>query len=120
MRVGDFDELLSHSTKFFILSAAFDGIEGNSPAMGAVVTNESLTRLKNFLQQQQQQQQQNHRHHHQFENDKMGMYLEEALNTNNSFSVFQTLGDALVVGQTGTNVNDMTIILLQHRIYSRS
>jgi len=75
---------------FVISAAAFDCIEGNSPAMGAIVDNTSLERA-----------------------EQEGFDLEEILLNNNSFALFQKLGDAIITGQTGTNVNDMLLIILE-------
>lgn len=83
-----------------VISAAFDGIEGNSPAMGALVASDSLARLEALKQQ----------------SHSTTLNLAEALNMNNSFPVFEALGDALIVGHTGTNVNDMTLILFHRRL----
>jgi glycerate-2-kinase len=77
---------------FAIISGAFDGIEGNSPAMGAIIDSESIHQAK--------------RHK---------LVLEKYLENNDSFSFFNTMSDALITGQTGTNVNDMTIIVI-HQI----
>ncbi|MHA2001878.1 MAG: glycerate kinase type-2 family protein [Promethearchaeota archaeon] len=75
---------------FTIISCAFDGIEGNSPAMGAIIDSNSLKRAK-----------------------IQNINLSEELNNNNSFECFSKLKDALITGQTGTNVNDHLIILLK-------
>lgn len=72
-----------------VISAAFDGIEGNSKAMGAVIDSTSLKRLQG-----------------------LNIDLRSHLERNDAKPVFQALGDLLVTGQTGTNVNDMTLILM--------
>lgn len=95
MLLGFLNELQndpSHPTNnidFTIISGAFDGIEGNSPAMGAIIDSETIQNAKL-------------RH----------LEIESFLENNDSFSFFDTLGDALITGQTGTNVNDMTIIVV--------
>uniref|UniRef100_A0A6B2L503 MOFRL-associated domain-containing protein n=1 Tax=Arcella intermedia TaxID=1963864 RepID=A0A6B2L503_9EUKA len=88
---------------FAICSAAFDGIEGNSPAMGAIVSSETLEKLKLKLNE--------------VDADKRSYYenLQKILDNNDSHTFFQFLGDAIITGQTGTNVNDMLLILLQKK-----
>lgn len=83
---------------FAVLSCAFDGIEGNSPATGAIVDSSSLARLQNALG-----------------DVDLTAYLLQKLNDNDSFRVFETLEDAIITGYTGTNVNDLTLILLAPR-----
>jgi glycerate-2-kinase len=76
--------------RFSIVSMAFDGIEGNSPAAGAVLDNESLARVKE-------------------KKLDYSKFLEE----NNSYAFFKELGDSIETGQTGTNVNDIYCILIE-------
>lgn len=82
-------QLEAHRLSWVVISAAFDGIEGNSGAMGAVIDSTSLGRLRD-----------------------LDIDLPRHLAQNNAKPVFQALGDLLVTGQTGTNVNDMTLILI--------
>ncbi len=95
MLLGFLNELRVHShleanrMSWVIVSAAFDGIEGNSGAMGAVIDSQSLQRLR-----------------------PTPIDLEDHLRRNDAKAVFAVLDDLLVTGQTGTNVNDMTILLL--------
>ncbi|MBN2157607.1 MAG: DUF4147 domain-containing protein [Candidatus Lokiarchaeota archaeon] len=72
-----------------VLSMAFDGIEGNSPSAGAIIDTDTLKEVKN--------------------NDlEISKYLSE----NDSYSFFKQLEDAIEIGQTGTNVNDIYGILI--------
>jgi len=95
MLLGFLDELQRHPgleanrLSWVVLSAAFDGIEGNSGAMGAIIDSSSLQRMQG-----------------------LGINLRSHLERNDARAVFQSLGDLLVTGQTGTNVNDMTLILI--------
>lgn len=82
-------DLEAHRLPWVIVSAAFDGVEGNSGAMGAVIDATSLERSR-----------------------ERGIDLVSHLEQNNAKAVFEALGDLLVTGQTGTNVNDMTLILI--------
>ena len=82
-------EALAHEYQYVIISGAFDGIEGNSSAMGALIDSTSLDRIQ-----------------------KTDLSLNAFLENNDSYSLFEQLGDTLITGQTGTNVNDMTLILI--------
>jgi glycerate 2-kinase len=75
--------------EYVIISGAFDGMEGNSLAMGAIVDSVTLSRC-----------------------EKLHLDPTSFLNNNDSNNFFSQLGDTLVTGQTGTNVNDMTLIII--------
>lgn len=69
---------------------ATDGIDGNSPAAGAIVDGNTVQMaLRRGL-------------------DPM-RYLED----NNSYSFFSELGQSIVVGPTGTNVNDIFLAMIK-------
>jgi hydroxypyruvate reductase len=74
--------------KIAVLSAGTDGIDGNSPAAGAVVDGTTLERAK-----------------------QAGLDAASALKTFNAFPLFDTLGDAIMTGPTGNNVRDLRILL---------
>lgn len=93
---------LSH-VDFAVLSCAFDGIEGNSPATGAIVDSSSLARFGASPLVSSS------------DRKVIASVLEERLANNDSFSVFGALKDDVTTGYTGTNVNDITMILLQHK-----
>ncbi|VVC02578.1 Glycerate 2-kinase [Candidatus Burarchaeum australiense] len=69
-----------------LVSAGTDGIDGSSPAAGAIVDGETLGRAK-----------------------KMKLDARAYLNDNDSNSFFKKLGDEILTGPTGTNVNDIMI-----------
>jgi glycerate 2-kinase len=71
-----------------ILSAGTDGVDGNSPAAGAIVNGTTIVRA-----------------------EKRGFYSEECLAIFNSYPLFQTLGDAIVTGPTGNNLRDLRVLL---------
>lgn len=71
-----------------VLSGGTDGIDGNSPACGAVADGESLGRAR-----------------------ALGLDPDEFLRQADSFHFFEKLGDALITGPTGTNVRDLRILL---------
>ena len=77
--------LALRDTPFAALAADSDGIDGSGPAAGAFVDNGTVDR---------------------------GMAAEQALADNDSASFFSALGDSFVTGPTGTNVNDLRIILV--------
>ena len=65
-----------------------DGVDGNSPAAGAVGDESTLSRA--FAS---------------------GIQPESFLDRSDSFTFFNLLGDALITGPTGTNVRDIRLLL---------
>jgi len=76
--------------EFLIIGANLDGIEGNSKAMGGLIDNFTLSQIveKNL--------------------DPLS-YLEQ----NDSNSFFKEVQGEIITGPTGTNVNDLVIILIE-------
>ncbi|HKM48996.1 MAG TPA: DUF4147 domain-containing protein [Terriglobales bacterium] len=70
-----------------VLSAGTDGIDGNSPAAGAVVDGSTLARVSGAEP------------------------VQQALSTFNAYPLFDKLGDTLVTGPTGNNLRDLRILL---------
>lgn len=75
-------------SEYAILSGGTDGIDGNSPAAGAVADETTLERA---------------------ESQKLNP--KEFLENSDSFTFFNNLNDAIIVGATGTNVRDIRILL---------
>jgi len=73
---------------FVILSAGTDGIDGNSPAAGALCDEMTLKRAR-----------------------EMNLDAANSLATSDAYTFFHTLSDALHTGPTGTNVRDLRIFL---------
>ena len=71
-----------------VLSAGTDGIDGNSPAAGAVVDGSTISRA----------------------NDR-GLDTGAALAHFDAFPLFEKLGDAILTGPTGNNLRDLRILL---------
>src|SRR5579859_4098927 len=71
-----------------VLSAGTDGIDGNSPAAGAVVDGTTVERAK-----------------------QIGADAIRARDNFHSFPLLEKLGDAIVTGPTGNNVRDVRILL---------
>lgn len=71
-----------------VLSAGTDGIDGNSPAAGAVVDGTTLERARTA-----------------------GMDVAEHLSSFNAFPLLEKLCDTIHTGPTGTNVRDVRILL---------
>lgn len=71
-----------------MLSLGTDGIDGNSPAAGAIADTTTLSRAR-----------------------AVDMNAEEFLARSDSYSFFAELGDAIITGPTGTNVRDLRMIL---------
>lgn len=72
------------------LCAGTDGIDGNSPAAGAIIDSTTVKRAKSI-----------------------GLDPNDFLSRSDSYSFFVALGDLITTGVTGTNVRD-TRILLTH------
>jgi glycerate 2-kinase len=71
-----------------VLSAGTDGIDGNSPAAGAVVDGSTAARAK-----------------------AAGFDPAAALKNFNAYPLFDALGDAIMTGPTGNNVRDLRVLL---------
>jgi glycerate 2-kinase len=80
--------LLSRAEPFVALCAGTDGIDGNSPAAGAIVDNTTIARAR-----------------------AIGIDPEDFLRRSDAYSFFVALGDAVATGPTGTNVRDIRIML---------
>ena len=76
--------------KIAVLSAGTDGIDGNSPAAGAVADGETLTRAR-----------------------AAGLDLEDAFRRSDAFTFFSRLDDAIVTGPMGNNLRDLRILLVE-------
>ena len=88
--------------RYTFTSCAFDGLEGNSEAMGAIIDSATLGRICDLLNAKN--------------DDQILKYLEDTAKNNNSYELFSKLNDALVVGYTGTNVNDSLLLLISQKI----
>jgi hydroxypyruvate reductase len=73
-----------------VLSAGTDGVDGNSPAAGAVADGETLERAR-----------------------EVGLNPTHMLRTSDAYIFFARLGDALVTGPTGNNLRDLRILLAE-------
>jgi glycerate 2-kinase len=70
------------------LCAGTDGVDGNSPAAGALADHTTLVRAR-----------------------RLGLRPEKFLADSDSHTLFDALGDALITGPTGTNVRDLRLLL---------
>jgi glycerate 2-kinase len=73
-----------------VLSAGTDGIDGNSPAAGAVADGETLARAR-----------------------ANGMDPADAFRRSDAHTFFSRLDDAIVTGPTGNNLRDLRILLAE-------
>jgi hydroxypyruvate reductase len=71
-----------------VLSAGTDGIDGNSPAAGAIVDGTTLARA-----------------------GSRGLDPAASLFSYNAYSFFEALGDTIMTGPTGNNLRDLRILL---------
>ena len=75
-------------SRVFVAGFGTDGIDGPTDAAGAIVDGETVSRAR-----------------------EKGMSLEAALRENDSYGFFHRVGGHVVTGPTGTNVNDVYMIL---------
>jgi glycerate 2-kinase len=73
-----------------VLSAGTDGIDGNSPAAGAVADGDSLGRAQ-----------------------AVGMSPEEFFERSDAYTFVDRLGDAIVIGPSGNNLRDLRILIAE-------
>jgi glycerate 2-kinase len=74
--------------KIAVLSAGTDGVDGNSPAAGAVADGETLER-----------------------GQAIGLNARYMFRESDSYSYFARLGDTIITGPTGNNLRDLRILL---------
>ncbi|NTW12136.1 MAG: glycerate kinase, partial [Anaerolineales bacterium] len=72
-----------------LISLATDGEDGPTDAAGAVVTGESAQRA-----------------------ERLGLDAADHLFRNDAYHYFQTLGDLILTGPSGTNVNDLVFLIV--------
>ena len=71
-----------------VLSAGTDGIDGNSPAAGAIADGETLSRALH-----------------------VGLNPKDFYRQSNSFRFFEALGDVVITGPTGNNLRDLRLLI---------
>ncbi|MEM2936962.1 MAG: glycerate kinase [Candidatus Bathyarchaeia archaeon] len=72
-----------------VASFSTDGVDGPTDAAGALVDGKTLAKA-----------------------EKMGLNAEEYLAKNNSYNFFSKLDDLIFTGSTGTNVNDISVMVV--------
>jgi glycerate 2-kinase len=72
------------------LCVGTDGVDGNSPAAGAIVCDTTLRRAR-----------------------ERGLDAANSLEESDAYTLFDALGDAIQTGPTGTNVRDLRILLAE-------
>ncbi len=80
--------ILDPTREIVVLSAGTDGIDGNSPAAGAIADHTTMARARS-----------------------LGLDANDFLERSDSHSLFRQLGDSIDTGPTGTNVRDVRIVL---------
>ena len=73
-----------------LIACGTDGVDGNSPAAGAVVDSSTLSRAR-----------------------AAGLDPRAALEANDSHAFFSRLGDLIFTGATGTNVGDVFVAIIE-------
>ena len=78
----------NHMSEVAILSAGTDGIDGQSPAAGAIADQTTIERAVSC-----------------------GLNPQTSLDNSDSYGFFAPLGDAIITGPTGNNVRDLRLLL---------
>ena len=73
-----------------VLSAGTDGMDGNSPAAGAVADGQTLARAR-----------------------AIGLNPQRAFRGSDAYTFFQRLDDAIITGPTGNNLRDLRILIAE-------
>jgi glycerate 2-kinase len=73
-----------------VMALATDGTDGPTDAAGAIATGETVARAQ-----------------------ALGLDPQAALDANDSYPFFEALGDLILTGPTGTNVNDLLFVLVE-------
>jgi hydroxypyruvate reductase len=76
-------------SQMLIMALATDGTDGPTDAAGAVVTGDTIERAR-----------------------ELGLDPWAVLASNDSYHFFEALGDLIITGPTGTNVNDLLFVLV--------
>ena len=79
---------LNGKPQVYAIACDTDGIDGVSDAAGALLYPDTLSRA-----------------------EKLGLDAKAMLENNDAYSFFALLGDLVVVGPTGTNVNDFRAVM---------
>ncbi len=79
---------LKREPNLYAIACDTDGIDGVTEAAGAIIAPDSLERAAH-----------------------LGLDAQAKLENNDAYSFFAALGDLIVVGPTGTNVNDFRVVL---------
>jgi glycerate 2-kinase len=79
---------LKESEECVIASFSTDGVDGPTDAAGAIIDGSTLKRAR-----------------------QLGLDPEKYIANNDSYSFFSKLGDLIYTGATGTNVNDVSVII---------
>jgi glycerate 2-kinase len=81
-------ELATAAQPIAVAAMGTDGVDGSSPAAGAIADQQTLAR-----------------------SIQLGLIAQDYLERHDSYGFFASLGDALITGATGTNVADLAIAI---------
>jgi glycerate 2-kinase len=76
-----------------VLSAGTDGVDGNSPAAGAVADGQTLARAQ-----------------------AKNLDPEDFHRRSDAYTFFEKLNDAIITGPTGNNLRDLRILLASSKV----
>ena len=80
--------LQNESSDYVVLSAASDGVDGNSLAAGAVADTQTWAQA-----------------------EALGLHPQRALNEFDAFNIFEQLEDAVITGPLDNNLRDLRVII---------
>ena len=83
-------KVLSTCKKTCVFSVGSDGTDGPTDAAGGYVDNKSLKKF-----------------------NKAGVSVDEYLLNNDAYNALEKIGGLIITGPTGTNVNDLTVLLIK-------
>lgn len=81
---------LKNTKDILLFSLGSDGTDGPTDAAGGMADSESYEKIRS-----------------------LGISPEEYLDNNNSYNALKEIGDLIITGPTGTNVNDITVVIIQ-------
>ena len=84
-----------------VLSAGTDGIDGNSPAAGAIVDGSTIARASTLQTEDVRAGEEN----------AGAAIVRDALGRFDAYPLFNRLGDAVITGPTGNNLRDLRVLL---------
>jgi len=81
---------LENMENVLVFSVGSDGTDGPTDAAGGMADGTTVKRLK-----------------------EVGFFVKDVLDNNDSYNALKAIGDLILTGPTGTNVNDIAVLLMK-------